>query len=270
MQEMPLEKLLDAMCYPASSYHYEKAWREFLRRYQARMLRAIKKVCLGWRVNRLRMQLDEVVNDVFGGVLNLLIRNDLRALKQFESRDNENRFIAWLTIVSMNETKRELRRRFRDYFSEEEIGDLGRTEVGDAVHEDGQQRRRDAAEQAVDEQRVANDVGTVVGDPVGGRDQQCQRRLPRGVVEHVPVGATRQPPRHGELGRFVGRDVEHRAVEREPPAAGGDERGDHREGSTRQAGLRHHVREVTAAARPWCVTGRVTALSCAGSSGLPW
>ena len=132
MQEMPLEKLLDAMCYPASSYHYEKAWREFLRRYQARMLRAIKKVCLGWRVNRLRMQLDEVVNDVFGGVLNLLIRNDLRALKQFESRDNENRFIAWLTIVSMNETKRELRRRFRDYFSEEEIGDLGRTEVGDA------------------------------------------------------------------------------------------------------------------------------------------
>ncbi|MAT05806.1 MAG: hypothetical protein CL424_12280 [Acidimicrobiaceae bacterium] len=107
-------------------------------------------------------------------------------------------------------------------------GDPGRrprAETGPATDQHGQTRSCEPGEECIHGQRCPDERLAAVDD--GG--ERCQGEgvpgMPRQVIEHVPARAPTEPTRHRELSRFVGRDVEHRAISGLDPATEGHDDG---------------------------------------------
>ncbi|MFQ5649320.1 MAG: hypothetical protein ACE5IY_05205 [bacterium] len=86
-------------CYDAKSEFHERGWREFLRRYKKFMYNIIINTCRQYRVTRLNRQFSETVNDIFNEALNTLLKDDYRALRSVQAKDNEKQFLSWLAVT---------------------------------------------------------------------------------------------------------------------------------------------------------------------------
>ncbi len=80
-------------------------------RYRDTMLNAIARKCYQWNSRGLDMQTGDVINDVLSTVLLNLCQNDCRVLRDFQNRDNEIKFKAWLAIICQRSAGRYLKNR---------------------------------------------------------------------------------------------------------------------------------------------------------------
>jgi len=89
MKKMDLRTLLN-ICVDQTNKMYGNAWREFDRRYRSIILGRILTITK----NR------EDINDISQMVMQRLIINDFRALKNFRAKHSEVSFRAWLNVIS--------------------------------------------------------------------------------------------------------------------------------------------------------------------------
>lgn len=120
LETVPFSQLLDC-CSDKQCPYWESAWREFLRRYKEYIYMYIVKRCATWNNPRLRRQFSDIVNDAVADVFVILSRNDHQAIKDFRERDNEERFLAWLTILCSRAAGRHIRKNFLPRLVEGEI-----------------------------------------------------------------------------------------------------------------------------------------------------
>ena len=118
-----LAEILDACSDPASP-HFEYAWREFLKRYKMLIYNNVIKRCKDWNVPRLRLQFNEVVDDVFGEVLIILCKNNYHALRSFKARDNERAFVYYLITTTHRAVGRYVQKHYLDSLVECEFEDV--------------------------------------------------------------------------------------------------------------------------------------------------
>lgn len=107
MNELPLEKLLQ-YCSDRSNKMWQSAWKEFHRRYNDFIYRAVVKRCRSWKAARLKDQFSESVNDIVGDVYKILITK----LHTFKDSRNKKVFEIWLTQICNRSASYFLRRKF--------------------------------------------------------------------------------------------------------------------------------------------------------------
>ncbi|RMF57690.1 MAG: sigma-70 family RNA polymerase sigma factor [Calditrichaeota bacterium] len=118
--KLPLAELLDRCSDPGSPY-FQKAWEEFLDRYKVLIYNNIIKRCRDWNVPRLRMQLMEAVDDIFGEILIILCKNNYNALRSFKTRDNERVFHYFLITTCHRAVGRYVQKHFLNSLVESEF-----------------------------------------------------------------------------------------------------------------------------------------------------
>jgi RNA polymerase sigma factor (sigma-70 family) len=74
----------------------EKAWREFLARYQCYINGAILALLAKFSIREI-----EIADDIFAGVIEKLLSDDCRALRRFQWK---SKFSTWLVSVARNKT----------------------------------------------------------------------------------------------------------------------------------------------------------------------
>jgi DNA-directed RNA polymerase specialized sigma24 family protein len=105
---MKFEELFQHLVDPSSPQHQD-AWREFMHRYRKILENNIAWRCRRWNSRALKKQINDVVDDVLGRVLNILCRNNCRALKNYQNKDNEAKFKSYLRIIANNATSKYLK-----------------------------------------------------------------------------------------------------------------------------------------------------------------
>lgn len=118
-ERFSLAELIEHCTNPASRY-WELAWKEFLDKYKRYIYKVITVKVLQWNDGRLKLQIKEVVNDIFTSVLTSLCDHDGRILANFRAVDKVEVFRAWLGTISANAATRYLQKYYREKFSEEE------------------------------------------------------------------------------------------------------------------------------------------------------
>jgi hypothetical protein len=119
----PFPQLLDTCSDPKSPY-WESAWGEFLNRYKDNIYRYIIKRCSTWNAPRLRRQFSDTVNDAVADVFIILTKNNCQALKDFRERDNEIKFLSWLSILCGRAAGRYMRKNFLPQVLDSEIEEI--------------------------------------------------------------------------------------------------------------------------------------------------
>lgn len=107
-------------CTDRESPHWERAWSEFLSQYKRYIYKVITVKVLQWNDGRLRMQVKEVVNDIFLNVISGLVERDGKVLADFRAVENVQVFRAWLGTVSANAATRYLQKYYKERFAAEE------------------------------------------------------------------------------------------------------------------------------------------------------
>lgn len=105
---MDFEELFKHLINPASPQH-QNAWREFMKRYREELENIIAWRCYKWNNKALKKQISDVVDDVLGIVLNILCRNNFRALKNYKNKDEEEKFKSYLRTIASNATSKYLK-----------------------------------------------------------------------------------------------------------------------------------------------------------------
>ncbi len=108
---LTLEELLQHCCNPGSP-QYEKAWRAFLCQYKKFIYHVITKTSRDFRMARLHRDLQENVNDIFGDVMTILVKDDFKALRSFRALESEKRFRSYLAVICSNTTSARIRKLF--------------------------------------------------------------------------------------------------------------------------------------------------------------
>jgi hypothetical protein len=108
---MDFEKLIEHLVDPASPQH-QNAWREFMARYRKILEDTIAWRCYKWNSRTLKKQISDVVDDALGRVLNILCRDNFRALKNYKNKDNEKKFISYLRIIANHAASRILKNNY--------------------------------------------------------------------------------------------------------------------------------------------------------------
>ncbi|HPG40845.1 MAG TPA: hypothetical protein PLP19_18535 [bacterium] len=114
-EEIPLSHLLD-YCTNPSSPHWNYGWNVFIRRYKSTITGIIINRCHSWRLETLKKQFPEIVNDILSRIFILLIQNDYALLKRFQARDNHYQFVAYLVTICDRITRSYILEFFRDSF----------------------------------------------------------------------------------------------------------------------------------------------------------
>ena len=117
-ERFSLPELIQHCTNPASP-HWELAWREFLHKYKRYIYKVITVKVLQWNDGRLKLQIKEVVNDIFLNVLTSLCDRDGKILTNFRAVDKVEVFRAWLGTISANASTRYLQKYYRERFAEE-------------------------------------------------------------------------------------------------------------------------------------------------------
>ncbi len=118
-----LAEILDA-CSDPRSPDFERGWGEFLNRYKMLIYNNIIKRSKDWNVPRLRLQLREVVDDIFGEVMIILCKNNYQALRNFKARDNEKVFTYYLITTCHRAVGRYVQKHFMDTLVECEFEEV--------------------------------------------------------------------------------------------------------------------------------------------------
>ncbi len=103
-------------CTDRDSPYFEYAWREFNKRYEKFIYTNIKRRCLAWKSDRLKLQLDETVQDIFAKIITELCTHEFKVLREFRGSENdedhERMFLGWLATICHHQSNRELRKRW--------------------------------------------------------------------------------------------------------------------------------------------------------------
>jgi len=110
---MSLKEMLEG-CTSPDSPKWEKAWKIFFKRYKAFIQSVVVNKCNRWNTSRLGMQFKDTVEDIIPEVYVDLCRNDYRALKNFKNVHSEDKFRAYLALISARTTNRNLAKLFSD------------------------------------------------------------------------------------------------------------------------------------------------------------
>ncbi|MEK7729329.1 MAG: hypothetical protein AAB354_13025 [candidate division KSB1 bacterium] len=101
-------------CTDRASPYYDYAWREFLGRYKKFIYDQVKRCCGAWRSDRLKLQLDETVEDIFAKIVTELCSHEFKALREFRGcegdEDHERMFRGWLKTICHHHSNRELKK----------------------------------------------------------------------------------------------------------------------------------------------------------------
>ena len=127
--EWSLDRLI-ACCSDRKDKDYEKAWREFIKRYKTFIYQVITHRCIGWRVSRLRRQLSDTVNDVVSEVFAILTRS----LGQYKEVEDEKKFRLWLATICNRAAGRFIKREFFSDMADEDLEDF-RNYIGEIEFE---------------------------------------------------------------------------------------------------------------------------------------
>lgn len=120
-------------CSDRDSPYFDYAWKEFLGRYESYIYAQIRKACIAWRSDRLKLQLEETVEDLFTKIMTELCAHDFKSLREFHGSANdeehERMFKAWLRVICHNQANRELKKKWWQILDkkspEELMGTLG-------------------------------------------------------------------------------------------------------------------------------------------------
>jgi hypothetical protein len=105
---MTFQELLEC-CSDIASPRWEAGWREFIKRYKKFIYNKVAQRCSIWGVPRIQRQFSEFVNEIVDTVFVTLCKNDCQALRDFEARENERRFFAWLATICERTASRHIR-----------------------------------------------------------------------------------------------------------------------------------------------------------------
>jgi hypothetical protein len=114
--EWSLDRLV-ACCSDRKNKEYEKAWREFIKRYKTYIYQVITYRCTSWRVSRLRRQMSDTVNDVVSEVFTILTRS----LGQYKEVEDEKKFRLWLATICNRAAGRFIKREFFTDMADEDL-----------------------------------------------------------------------------------------------------------------------------------------------------
>ncbi|MFQ6112615.1 MAG: RNA polymerase sigma factor [bacterium] len=90
-------QLLD-ICVNPGHRLFQRAWHEFENRYRTVILGRIRNYLIKWNTSK---NVD-IVDDISSSVTFRLIHNDFRALKEFREKDNEDKFVNFLSVICRN------------------------------------------------------------------------------------------------------------------------------------------------------------------------
>ncbi len=111
MNNSSLQELIKSLS-NRSSAGWQQAWQHFLSRYHRFIYHCITKRCKRWKAERLGLQFNEIIEDVYGQVMMILCQDEARVLREFTDKANEDRFLAWLATLCNHATTRYLKQQF--------------------------------------------------------------------------------------------------------------------------------------------------------------
>ncbi|TVL99928.1 MAG: hypothetical protein CV087_16030 [Candidatus Brocadia sp. WS118] len=119
-QNSPSFSALLECCTDQTSPYWEAGWDEFLNRYKEMIYKFVVNRCFNWKVERLGMQLNDVVNDIVSEVYIIL----LNKLYTYRVEEGEQNFRYWLATVCNRASGSYMKRRSIAAFIAEEIEDV--------------------------------------------------------------------------------------------------------------------------------------------------
>lgn len=122
---LTLEQLL-SYCSDRNNKYYEAAWREFLHRYKRFIYNLIIKTCQRYQAPRLKLQLSDTVNDIFDDVMEILTKDDHKALKGIRAGNNERQFLSWLAVTTNYAASAHIKKHFRPWIMESPPEECGK------------------------------------------------------------------------------------------------------------------------------------------------
>ncbi|MFQ5677272.1 MAG: hypothetical protein ACE5G1_15370 [bacterium] len=121
--ELSLKELLDNCSDPRKEC-WESAWRVFVRRYKKYIYDVLFYRCYKYSLPRLKLELSEIINDLFEEVIILLCTNNCQALAKFRARENEAKFRAWLRIICTRKADSYIRKHYVPELLDKELGEM--------------------------------------------------------------------------------------------------------------------------------------------------
>lgn len=115
---LSLEKLI-GICVNPGQHQWEKGWDQFLKRYKQIIYFFISQSCQSWNLNRLKIQLHDVSNDIFSEVIIIIFKK----LVSFKNTDSERKFISWLQVICNRCTASYLQRKLKNLLFEDTFDD---------------------------------------------------------------------------------------------------------------------------------------------------
>jgi len=89
-----LKDLLEHCCNKSSNL-YERAWREFLRRYKIKVHQIVLYRCQSWLSPKVKVQLKDITNDIVSQVFLMLPK----AIASYREVSNEKHFLLWIGTI---------------------------------------------------------------------------------------------------------------------------------------------------------------------------
>ena len=96
---MTFDEMLTHCSDPASS-RYELAWTEFIRRYEKLIYNVALKRINEWNHPNARRNKQQMADDIYSTVLETFYGRGGRVLKNFQARDNEKKFVSFISTTT--------------------------------------------------------------------------------------------------------------------------------------------------------------------------
>ncbi len=123
---LTLAELLELCTKNIGAPEWEGAWKEFFKRYRDFIYRQVVYRCSRWRwsVPRYQLQKSEIVNDVISKVLVDLCKDECQALRNFQNREDEQKFKGWLGIICVHAADRYMETLMHKRLTDDELEKL--------------------------------------------------------------------------------------------------------------------------------------------------
>lgn len=107
--KISLQEML-TLCIDDSSPRWEYGWQTLISRYKNYIYKIVHKRCKLWEINKTRLPLSDVVNDIVHDIFIILCQDKSRVLQRFNAKDSEKAFRAYLATISDRITRRNLKK----------------------------------------------------------------------------------------------------------------------------------------------------------------
>lgn len=115
--ETPLKNII-RICQDRKSRNYERAWLEFILRFNLHVYKNVNYACLKWKINpKISSQIKDIVNDI----VCVIYKNLHKDIIHFKKTDSENSFKAWLTTICHRTVSKEMEKFIQNIWQDIEI-----------------------------------------------------------------------------------------------------------------------------------------------------